>query len=83
MLLGPQEMARRIEYKHRPGWLVWFGRYTRQYWAMACWVRTPHAMLRADTPEALDAAIVTFEMLFSKPLPPHEPGSSAGPKPPL
>jgi hypothetical protein len=67
MLLGPHEIARRIEYEHRPGWVAWYGRHTRQYWAVATWVRTPHAMLGAATPDALDAAITTFEMLHPKP----------------
>lgn len=68
MLLGPKEIALRIEYEHRPGWLVWYGDQTHQYWAMATWVRTPRAMLGADTPDALDAAITTFEMRHPKPL---------------
>jgi hypothetical protein len=67
MLLGPREIARRIEYKNRPWWSVWYGRQTRLYWAVACWVRTPDAMLSAATPEALDAAIANFEAFHPKP----------------
>jgi hypothetical protein len=40
---------------------------TRQFWAMAFWVRTPHAMFGATTPDALDAAIATFETLYPRP----------------
>jgi hypothetical protein len=61
MFIGPHEIARRMEHKHHPWWLVWYGRSTRQYWAMARWVRTPGAMLGASVPDALDAAIATFE----------------------
>jgi hypothetical protein len=67
MLLGPHEIARHIEYKHRPWWLVWYGEQTRQFWAMSHWVHTPYAMLGADTPDALNAAIATFETLHPKP----------------
>jgi hypothetical protein len=67
MILGPPDIARRLEYQHRPGWSVWYGRQTRQYWALACWVRPAGAMFGAATPEALDAAIVTFEALHPKP----------------
>ena len=67
MLLGPHEIARRLEYKKRPWWLVWYGQQTRQFWAVASWVRAPDAMLSAPTPEALDAAIATFEQHHPKP----------------
>jgi hypothetical protein len=67
MLLGPHDIAQRIEYQHRPGWSVWYGRKTKLYWALACWVRTPGGMFSAATPEALDAAIATFETLHPKP----------------
>ncbi|HEX6469149.1 MAG TPA: hypothetical protein VF069_08645 [Streptosporangiaceae bacterium] len=56
-----------MEYQRRPWWVVWFGRHTRQYWALASWVRTPDGMLTAATPEALDAAIAAFEMFHPKP----------------
>jgi hypothetical protein len=65
MLLGPHEIARRIEYQRRPWWRVWYGEYTRQYWALASW--TPSGMIAAATPDALDAAITTFEMFNPKP----------------
>ena len=67
MLLGPHDIARRLEYQHRPGWSIWYGKQTRQYWAVACWERTAGAMFAAATPEALDAAITTFEVLHPKP----------------
>jgi hypothetical protein len=67
MLLGPHEIARRIEYEKRPWWLVWYGRKTGQFWAVASWVRAPDAMLSAATPEALDTAIAAFENLHPKP----------------
>jgi hypothetical protein len=67
MLLGPDEIARRIQHHHRPGWSVWYGRSTAQFWAVACWTRTPHDMLGAATPAALDAAMVAFETLYPKP----------------
>jgi hypothetical protein len=67
MLLGPHDIARRLQYRHRPGWSVWYGGRTRQYWALACWVRPAGALFAADTPEALDAAIATFETLHPKP----------------
>ena len=67
MLLGPQEIALRIAWKHRPGWVVWYGERTREFWALACWVRTPHAMFGAATPNALDAAMTTFETFHPKP----------------
>jgi hypothetical protein len=66
MLFGPHEIARRFEYRHRPGWSVWYGAKTRQYWAVACWLR-PGGMLGADTSEALEAAIGAFEVLQPKP----------------
>lgn len=67
MLFRPQEIALSIAYKHRPGWLVWYGKYTGHYWALACWVRTPNAMFSASSPDALDAAMTTFEMFNPKP----------------
>jgi hypothetical protein len=67
MLLGHHEIARHIEYKNRPWWMVWYGDQTRQFWAMAHWVCTPQAMLSAATPDALNAAIATFEILYPKP----------------
>ena len=63
MLLSPDEIARRIQHRHRPGWSVWYGRSTGQYWALAPGLRTLHGMFGAATPEALDAAITTFETL--------------------
>jgi hypothetical protein len=71
MLLGPHDLARRIEHRHRPGWVVWYGRHTRQYWALASWVRTPHAMLAAATLDEIEAAIAGFELLHPKPRPHH------------
>ncbi|HEU5159203.1 MAG TPA: hypothetical protein VFU43_19560 [Streptosporangiaceae bacterium] len=73
MLLGPDEMARRIQHRHSPGWLVWHGKYTGHYWALANWAPGPYALLSAATPDALDAAIATFELLHPKPAPrrPH------------
>jgi hypothetical protein len=67
MLLGPHDIARRLQYRHRPGWLIWYGAQTRQYWALASWARTRHSMFGADTPEGLEAAITTFETLHPKP----------------
>jgi hypothetical protein len=67
MLAGPHEIARQFGAKHRPWWLIWYGEQTRQYWALAAWVRTPHAMFGAATPDALDAAIATFETLHPRP----------------
>jgi hypothetical protein len=60
-------MARRIEYRLRPWWVVWYGTHTRQYWAMAAWVSGMHGMLSAPGPNALYAAITAFEMLYPKP----------------
>lgn len=67
MLLGPDEIARRIQYRHRPGWVAWYGRHTRRYWAVASWVTGLGGMLSAVEPEALDAAIASFEMSHPKP----------------
>jgi hypothetical protein len=71
MLLGPEEIARRIQHRHQPGWLVWHGRYTGHYWALARWAPTPHCLLSAATPDELDTAIATFELLHPKPVHPH------------
>jgi hypothetical protein len=67
MLLGPHDIARRLEHQHRPEWVIWYGTQTRQYWAMARWVARPYAMVSAPTPEALDAAIAVFETVHPKP----------------
>jgi hypothetical protein len=67
MLVDPHEIARRIGDKHRPWWLIWYGDHTRQFWAMPSWVRTPHAILSATTPDGLDAAIAVFESLHPRP----------------
>jgi hypothetical protein len=67
VLLGPDDLARRIEYQHRPGWIVWYGRRTREYWALAAWVRTAQALLGAATPDALVAAMVAFEAIYPRP----------------
>jgi hypothetical protein len=67
MLLGPHDIARRLEYQHRPGWSIWYGGETRQYWALACWMRAAGEMFGADTPEALEAAMATFETRHPKP----------------
>jgi hypothetical protein len=64
MLLGPHETARRLEHQHRPGWSIWYGSNTRQYWALATWAC---AMFDAATPEALEADIVMFEVFYPKP----------------
>ena len=66
MLLGPDEIAQRIQYQHRPGWQVWYGRATRQFWAMALWVPGPNALLGAAAPGAIEAAMATFERLYPK-----------------
>lgn len=79
MLLGPHEIARGIEWSHRPGWVVWYGEHTRQYWALACWVRASYAMLTAATPDALAAAMAVFEMF--NPKPGHQPASRWGGRP--
>ena len=67
MLLGPQEIALRLEYQHHPWWVIWHGRHTRHYWALARWTSMPRGMLAAATPEALDAAIATFELIHPPP----------------
>jgi hypothetical protein len=66
MLLGPHDIARRLQYRHGPGWSIWYGPKTRQYWALAPRARTRHGMFGADTPEALEAAIAAFETLHAK-----------------
>jgi hypothetical protein len=71
VLLDPEEIAQRIQCQHRPGWLVWHGKYTGRYWAMARWAPTPYGLLDAATPDELDAAIATFELLQPKPAHPH------------
>jgi hypothetical protein len=68
MLLGRNEIARQIERRRRPWWIVWYGKYTGQFWAVAVWASAPHGMLCAATPDALDAAIDTFELIHPKPL---------------
>lgn len=67
MLPSPHEIARQIQHHHRPGWLVWFGPYTKQYWALARWVRASH-MLSASTPDELVTAITAFETHHPKPV---------------
>lgn len=67
MPLGPDDIARRIQYAWRPGWLVWHGRQTRHYWAVALWTRGSIGMISAAAPDALEAAMSTFEMLHPKP----------------
>jgi hypothetical protein len=67
MQLRPDEIARRIQYQHRPGWLCWYGRHTGRYWALAAWVAGLDGMLSAPDPDALDAAVATFEVLHPKP----------------
>jgi hypothetical protein len=66
MLLGPAEIALRIQYQHYPGWLVWYGKSTKWYWALACWVLDAPAMVGAATPAELDTVITIFEMLHPK-----------------
>lgn len=63
---GPDEVARQIQ-RRRPGWSVWFGRWTGHYWALACWVHTADGLLSAAGPDALEAAIAAFELLHPKP----------------
>lgn len=67
MIIGPHEIARRLEFEHAPWWLVWYGHHTRQFWAVARWVRTPYAIVSAPTPDALAAAIATFEIRHPSP----------------
>jgi hypothetical protein len=66
MLFGPDEIAQLIQHQHRPGWLVWYGRATKQYWALAAWVHGSQAMLGAAAPEAIDTAMTTFETIYPK-----------------
>lgn len=66
MLLGPDEIARRMQYQRRPWWWVWYGHKTMEYWAVARWVRVSW-LLSASTPAALEAAIAAFEMRYPKP----------------
>jgi hypothetical protein len=66
MLLGPDEIARRIEYRHRPGWVAWYGHSTRRYWAVASWVAGLPGMLSAADADALDTAIASFEIVHPK-----------------
>ena len=66
MLFGPDEIAQRIQYRHRPGWLVWYGRATKQYWALASWVHGSQAMLGAPAPEVIDRAMTTFETIYPR-----------------
>lgn len=74
MLLGPDEIASRLQRRHGPGWRVWFGRSTRHYWALASWVPGRDGFVGAPAPEALDAAIATVELLYPKPTrPPARP----------
>lgn len=73
MLLGPDEIALRIQHRHRPGWAVWFGRATRHYWALACWVPGRAGFVGAPAPEALDAAIMSVEVRYPKPTSRHAP----------
>ena len=53
MLLSSDDIARRIQYVYRPGWLVWYGHKCGQYWALALWTRGPVGMIGAVTPNAL------------------------------
>jgi hypothetical protein len=63
----PDEIARRLQHRHHPGWSVWFGNRTRQYWAAACWVRPAGGLIGAITPDGLEAAIASFEEVHPKP----------------
>jgi hypothetical protein len=73
MLLGRDDIARGIAYRHRPWWTVWYGHTTCRYWALPRWVEAARAVLiDAPTPEALEAAISTFEMFNPKPSRPNE-----------
>jgi hypothetical protein len=70
VLLGPHEIAQRIQYQCAGWWVVWYGQHTRLYWAVPVpsWVPGSRAeMLWAATPEALEAAIKTFEMFNPRP----------------
>ncbi len=71
MLLGPHEVAGRLDHQRRPWWRVWYGEATGRYWALAAWVETPDAMFGATTPDGLDAAITTFEMFHPRPVHRH------------
>jgi hypothetical protein len=76
MLLNPHDIARRIQSRYAPGWLVWYGGQTREYWAapLPWWIPKSRAqLLKGATPESLEAAIKTFEMLNPKPS--HQPPS--------
>jgi hypothetical protein len=66
MLFSPDDIALRIQYEHRPGWLVWYGRETRQYWAMPLWIHTS-GLLNNAVPDLLDAAMRTFETFYPRP----------------
>lgn len=66
MLLGPDEVARRMQYERGPWWWVWYGHQTLEYWAVARWVRVSW-LLSAATPAALEAAIVAFETRYPRP----------------
>jgi hypothetical protein len=66
MQLSPDDMARRIQCA-RSGWLVWHGRQTKEFWALALWTRGSIGLIGAVGPDALEAAISTFEMLHPKP----------------
>ncbi|HZB31868.1 MAG TPA: hypothetical protein VE465_17050 [Streptosporangiaceae bacterium] len=50
---------------------MWHGKHTGHYWALARWTPTPHGLLGAATPDALDTAIAAFELLHPKPAPPR------------
>jgi hypothetical protein len=40
-----------------PGWTVWFGPFTRHWWALPPRSRTPAAFVEAETPQRLIARI--------------------------
>jgi hypothetical protein len=68
MLLRSDDIALGIAHRHRPWWTVWYGRHTRQYWAMPRWLAPTRArLIDESTPEALEAAIANFETFNPKP----------------
>ena len=60
------EIARQLERERRPWWVIWYGNYTRHFWALASWVPGPAGALEAATPSMLIAAINNFEMFPSQ-----------------
>jgi hypothetical protein len=65
--VDPHRIADAIWRERRPCWVVWFGSYTRRYWAIAAWVRGPSGVIEQPTPAALVAAMNNFETIYPKP----------------